>query len=441
MTPKTATHSKERSSNYYRQVLGSIAFKILAIGLSFLLVPQIINYVGVARYGIWSTMTALLNWIVFFDLGLGNGLRNRLAQALAKGDRKQGHIVISTGYLAIGSISLFAFLALSSILPLVRWQAVFNTTVVGERELRLAILAIGFFICLNFLLSLVRNVLNAAQITSLTVLNQVQVNFLALCFVWLSQRLLDPNLAWLALAYGSALVLASFTLNLWYFRRNPDLAPSLRGFRKTEVRGLTDLGFRFFIIQIAVLILFTTDKIIITQLFGPAAVTGYDVAYKLFGLVAIAQSIILGPLWSAYTEAHEMGDMEWIRSTLKKMNFLVLPLVPAILSLVLLGPWVIRAWIGRELGVNALLLWTMGLFAFVRAWNDIYAVLLNGLGQINLQMKIAVVQSLMNIPLSIFLGKFIGVSGVLLATVISLSIFAVAGPLQTYRLLQEEKLP
>jgi O-antigen/teichoic acid export membrane protein len=81
----------------------------------------------------------------------------------------------------------------------------------------------------------------------------------------------------------------------------------------------------------------------------------------------------------------------------------------------------------------------MGGFTFIRAWNNIYAIFLNGIGKIGLQVKIAIIQSVMNIPLSIFLGRRIGVSGVLLATIISLSLFAIAGPIQTLIILGRER--
>ena len=81
------------------------------------------------------------------------------------------------------------------------------------------------------------------------------------------------------------------------------------------------LGGRFFIMQLSSIIIFTTDNLLITQLFGPAEVTVYDVVYKLFSLISIGHNIILLPLWSGFTDAYVKSDIKWIRKTLKKLIY------------------------------------------------------------------------------------------------------------------------
>jgi len=431
--------STDRSRNYYKQVRWSFVFKFFSIFLSLLLVPLMIDYVGIMRFGIWATMTAILRWVVFFDLGLGNGLRNTLANALAQNQRERARAVISTCYFTIGAITLTILVLLYLMTPILNLRTIFNAHLLNETELKWTLLIIGTCIIINFLLSLINYVLHASQRSSFVVLSQFSINLLALCFTLAARAFLPQSLVSLAAAYGMGLLIANFSLNFWFFYKNDDLKPRIRFFDSTQVRSLTNLGVQFFIIQVAVMIVFSTDKIIISHLFGPSSVTGYEVSYKLFGLVTIAQSIIITPLWSAYTHAHAQGDMDWIKNKLYKLNLLLLPLTLGILFLIIFGPKIIEIWIGKDLGITSLLLWTMGGFTFIRAWNNIYAIFLNGIGKIGLQVKIAIIQSVMNIPLSIFLGRRIGVSGVLLATIISLSLFAIAGPIQTLIILGRER--
>ena len=56
----------------------------MAIGL--VLVPLTINYLNPTKYGIWITLSSVIGWFSFFDIGLGNGLRNRFAEAIANND-------------------------------------------------------------------------------------------------------------------------------------------------------------------------------------------------------------------------------------------------------------------------------------------------------------------------------------------------------------------
>jgi len=104
-------------------------------------------------------------------------------------------------------------------------------------------------------------------------------------------------------------------ISLWFYRKYADLSPQL-SLNQHHVRPLLSLGGQFFVIQLAVLVIFTTDKILITQLFGPQYVTSYDIVFKLFSIITMAYALIAGPLWSAYTDAYHRGDLVWIRVTL-----------------------------------------------------------------------------------------------------------------------------
>ena len=67
-------------------------------------VPLLLNYLDAERYGVWLTLTSIVGWFTFFDAGLGNGLRNNLTEAFAKGNMIQAKEYISTTYAIIGLI-------------------------------------------------------------------------------------------------------------------------------------------------------------------------------------------------------------------------------------------------------------------------------------------------------------------------------------------------
>jgi O-antigen/teichoic acid export membrane protein len=76
----------DRTRNYFNQVTGSIVYKFFSVIASFFAIPLMIASLGLEKFGIWSTLLTILNWFIFFDLGLGNGLRNRVAERLSLGD-------------------------------------------------------------------------------------------------------------------------------------------------------------------------------------------------------------------------------------------------------------------------------------------------------------------------------------------------------------------
>ena len=68
--------SKNRSSNYYKQVRWSFFLKILAVGCNLISIPFMFRYLGKEEYGIWSTLLSIVSWIILFDVELGMDIEN-----------------------------------------------------------------------------------------------------------------------------------------------------------------------------------------------------------------------------------------------------------------------------------------------------------------------------------------------------------------------------
>jgi len=98
------TKGHERSVKAKKNILASFVIKGLGIAISLVLVPLTINYINPSRYGIWLTLSSIVGWFSFFDIGFGNGLRNKLAEAKAKGEEELAKIYVSTTYAILSII-------------------------------------------------------------------------------------------------------------------------------------------------------------------------------------------------------------------------------------------------------------------------------------------------------------------------------------------------
>jgi len=397
-----------------------------------------IKYLGNEQYGIWSTLLSIVSWIVLFDIGIGNGLRNKISESLAKDSLHEAQRYISTAYIMIGFISvalLGIFLITSNYIS---WQSVFNTQVLSNDELKLVVNITAGFLFINFWLSLINQVFNGLQKSSIVVFNQFLSNLLSLIFVYILYVYFEKSLVQLSFFYGFSLVLSNLMISVWFFKSNINLLPKLQHYSKVYVKSITSLGFQFFIIQIAVVVIFTTDKILITQLFGPEYVTSYDVLFKLFSIITIAHSLLMAPLWSAYSDAYHREDFYWIRKTIKNQLKIYILFVLVTIALALLAKPIIGLWIGKEVVVDNMLIITMCGFILVSTWNNIFAYLINGTNQLNVQINTSVIAVILNIPLAIFIVKYFntGIYGIVLSTIISLSLFSIFGSLQTYKIVR-----
>ena len=432
------TISDNRSKNYIKQIKGSFIFKGLAIFASFLSIPLMIKYLGIEQYGVWSTLLSIVSWVVLFDIGIGNGLRNKISESLAQNNRQEVHNYISTSYTIVGAIALILisiFLVASEYIP---WQRVFNITSISNQDLQSVVNITAIFLFLNFWFSLINQVFNGFQKTSLVVSNQFLSNFFSLSAVFILYTFYESSLIKLAFAYGTSLVLSSLILSFWFYKENREFIPRIKSFGLNYTKSITSLGFKFFIIQIAMIVIFTTDKILITQLFGPQYVASYDVVFKLFSVITIVHGILMAPLWSAYSDAYHRNDMKWIKKTIKNQLKIYFLIIVATISLIFLAKPIIALWIGKDLFISNVLIIAIALFILVSTWNNIFSFFINATNKLNTQINTSVVAMIINIPLSIIFVRYfeMGIYGIVLATCMSLCFFAIFGPLQTFNILK-----
>jgi O-antigen/teichoic acid export membrane protein len=429
--------SKQRTRNYLHQIRGTVFYKAGSMAASFLAIPITIGYLGTERFGVWSTLLSIMSWIVFFDLGVGNGLRNKVAELLAKNKTAEARSYIASGYTLIGLIAVAVWALVTASSFFVPWQTVFNTQAIPQSTLRLTVQIAGFFILLNFWVGLIAALLGAVQKTSLIAFGQVISNLLVLALIFVLAKTTTASIIHLAVLYGFSIVIANISLSLWFYQRNPELRPRFNLDRQ-YVQPLLSVGMKFFIIQLAALVLFTTDKILIIQLFGPQYVTQYEVVYKLFSLILIGHALIVAPLWSAYTDAYHREDFSWIKQMLAKQLIIFSAAVIFSLALGLLSRDLIKLWIDADFTINLGLILTMILFVIVSSWNNVFAFFLNGIGAVNVQLTTAIFAMIINIPISVFYVKNLelGVSGIVLGTTTSLLLAAIALPIQVHLMLK-----
>lgn len=81
---------------------------------------------------------------VRFDMGLGNGMGNRIAEALVKGDFLVVKQYISSAYVAVGVIVLVAYILLVTSAGFVDWQHLFNVNNIDNKQLKNVMLLSSF---------------------------------------------------------------------------------------------------------------------------------------------------------------------------------------------------------------------------------------------------------------------------------------------------------
>lgn len=402
------------------------------------LVPVTLNYLGKEDYGIWLTLASILSWLINLDFGIGNGLRNKLAEALALNDFKLARIYISTAYTIFGIGIFCAIIIYFFVHGFLNWAFILNAPNEYFNLLNTLAFYVIILFMLQFFLKLLTSVINADQRPALNGALSLIVNSLTLLAVFILSKVAHQSLMLFGIVSSLVPVFIFVVASLFLFNGHyKSISPSFKFVNFKYSSNLVKLGIQFFIIQISSLIIFTTDNIIITQLFGPKPVVIYNIAYKYFYLVPMVFNVVLAPFWSAFTEAYIKNEFDWIKNSVNKLKYIWALLSVITIGMILLSNFIYKIWVGKEIQVPIILSIFTGLFVIIANWNNIYAYFLNGIGKVKIQLYYSVFVAIINIPLSVLLAKNfgMGITGVIVATDICLIIASVWAPIQYKKLI------
>lgn len=396
---------------------------MFGMGLSLVTVPLTLNYLGPERYGMWLTISSIIALLSFTDLGLGNGLLNALTKSTARGDFEDARRQVSNAFLLLTVVAVVLgglFILLYPNIPWASIVAVRSPQAISEAGPAMATWFALFLLGLP--LSVVAQVRLSRQegyIVHLTAAAGSLISVFALLGVVLSHA----GIPLLVVAMAAPQLVTAAINGFVLFRRDtPFLRPSLRLAHVGTGVALLRTGFLFFVLQIAGVVAFTSDTLVVAQLIGPGAVAEYGITSKLFMIPATIVAIAISPLWPAYGEAIARGDVRWARQTLiRSIKGALFVSVPAAVLLITFGQPIIQLWVGPSIAPPFLLLVAFGIWISLSAVGNSVAMLLNGAHEIRFQAAAAVLMAILNLGLSIWLTSRFGVAGVMWATVVAYS--------------------
>ncbi|MCK7589525.1 oligosaccharide flippase family protein [Subsaxibacter sp. CAU 1640] len=427
-----------RTKNIVKHITISFFYKAGAVLCNFLLVPLTIDYLDTDNYGVWLTLSSFIAWFSFFDIGLGNGLRNKLTEAQANSNIDLAKTYVSTAYYTVLMVSTALVLLFIILNQFLDWTVVFNTKSELRSDLNLLMPIIVAFFSLQLVVSLITSVYLAHQNHSI----QVKIHFLtqlsSLILIWAMTKTSEGSLLLFGIIFSGLPVLILLMLNIFSFTKEyKDLKPSIAHWSKEHLKDIMGIGLNFFIIQIAGVILFSTDNFIISKLFSPQEVVPYNISFKYFSIVTMIYSLVVAPYWSSFTEAYVGKEYEWIRKSIRNVMKIWLAVPIAIFIMVLVSGKFYELWIGDKVSIPMTLTISMAFFVMIFTFNVIFVYFINGTGKIKVQLFLSIGMAILNIPLSVIFSENLnfGVKGVILATIVCYIPGIVIMPLQYYKII------
>ncbi len=392
-----------------------LAFGIKGVSLfvSLFSMPLYIKYFNNSEaLGLWYTILSLLNWITICDLGLGNGLRNRLTEALAKGENENAKRYISSTYAALALIILPICLLGVVLLGFVDLNTFFNVeaAIVSQKTMFLSVVILFLGVCISFVLKVINSIIYAVQKSSLNNFLSLITSVIPLIYVFFAKGSgdIEKNLISLTvvhvIAVNGPLLAATFVLFKNKLLRT--CAPSFKCCDKETAKSMLGFGLRFFWAQIFFMLLNQTNEILITRMFSSTDVVTYSIYNRLFTVVGSLFMLALTPLWSKITK--DLAEKKYYK--IKKTNS-VLYLLSALAFLgeflmVLCCQFVVNIWLQEEaIVVNYSTALIFAFFGGTYIFNVVLTVVANGMADLKTQMIFYGIGGVLKFPIIYLLAS------------------------------------
>lgn len=432
------TEGNKRSVEAKRNIIGSLLIKFSSIAISLIMVPMTIHYINPTQYGIWLTMSSMVAWISFFDIGFSQGLRNRFAEAKAQNNIPLARIYISTTYFYMSIIFIGLWIVLLICNKFIDWGSLLNINKDLAAEVSSLAYIIFSYFCLQFVFRIVSTILVADQKPAKAAVLDFIGQLFSLIIIYILTKVTTGSLILLGLALGVAPTLVIIGANLFLFQTSYKMyAPAFRYVKNRYAKDIMSLGLKFFILQIAYIVQYQSTLFLIAHYFDTLQVTSYNIAYKYFGILQMGFAILITPLWSGVTDAYNSGDIQWIKNAVKKYLYILIPFFSMGIIMLIIAKPVYETWLGKgvvDISFNISLLCLI--FFSTQMFAAIFVHVLNGIGALQIQFYSSFLTSVGFIILSLILIKIFhwGIESILISSILSNVFGYIIAPIQYYNI-------
>lgn len=430
-----------------KNISGTFILKISSFLISFGMMPCYISYFdNQVTLGIWYTMLSIFSWIFTFDMGIGNGLRNKLSVLITKNALEEQGKLISSAYIILGGIVLVVIIFFIPIIGYLDWNSIFNVSqdMLAPSILKRTVLIVFGGIIVQFWLNNIISILLALQKNILASSFNVVSNAAILVFLqFKSTNSIEEKLIILSIVYITAISIPLIIATVYVFTSIlKNVKVSLINFDFIYAKDIASLGIGFFIVQLGLLVINSTNPFLITRIFGSADVVTYQVYFKFYSILSVIFTIFTQPVWSAVTVAWAKRDIGYIK---KLETFLFCIAIIGSISAFLIIPFmqgIVNVWLEESAIVISKKI--ASIFAIYYSFEMLMLActcIANGISHLRCQYICIPIAAIIKVPLSYFLADVMGSwSAIIVAHAIVLLPVILFQPFLLRKAFNKEKL-
>jgi O-antigen/teichoic acid export membrane protein len=412
-----------------RRIIRNTAFNSIGqmwnMAVAFLLTPYILARLGNERYGVWVLAFAITGYFEAFDFGVGAAFVKYVAESYARHELDRLSRLVSTGLVCFSLLAIIVVTALVTLSePLLR---LFNVPAGLHADAATVLLGAAVVLGLSNLASVFQGIVVGLQRMEAS---NVVVIVTSLVNVGGTVAALEGGYGLPGLVLVSGVVTAlRATLMAGAARRLlPELRLSARSIDRSSLRTLLGYGLPVQVTTFASRINLQINRLLVAYFLGLTAVTVYEVGFKVAYTATLLLLTLVSAIAPAASELEARGDRAALGAFyLRGMRYVALIAVPVAALIFVTAPAVLRAWVGPgyDAAVSVAQVLTVS-FLLNLILTGVGTTMARGMGRPGDETRYILLSLTLRVVLGLVLTALFGMSGVLAATVLAVTLSSLA---------------
>jgi O-antigen/teichoic acid export membrane protein len=388
---------------------------LINIGIAFLLMPYVIHQLGDRWYGVWVIVGTVIGYYGVMDFGLASASQRFIAKAYAAEKREEINTAISTSFFSFCIIAIVFFLV-SCVIAV--FASVFFEQINEADIFSIVILIMGAKILVTLPLSCVNGVITShLRYDFISYVQVIKTITRALLFYYfLSRGYSIVTMAIIAVGIEFTGSIAALYFAKWL---DKELKVSVKFCHFERIKEFYHYGKHVFVTNIANLLRFQVDSLVIANFLSLSLVTHYSVAVRLIEYVGQFIGSLFGVFLPVFTRYHSLGEQQQLNEKIHIV--MTVSSMFSLLACALLATFglpFILLWMGNEYSDAFLPLLALALSSAVGLTTLPLSTFLNAIAKHQYYAYVTLIESFFNVGLSIWLVGHYGITGVALGTAI-----------------------
>ncbi len=396
--------------NYFFHLYSSYFLTIVNIIIPILLTPYMVGKLGGEYYGLWVLLNSIIGYFGLSNLGMGTTLLKEVSQ--------NENTTIINKYISTTLGFFFLITIVVSFLFLILILNIDSLFLISKDMLDITRVTFGIMyliFIINFLFGVFNTLLFAKGMLHIQnfigVARAILTAILIFFVLYKGYSIVEIALINLLMSIVFSAVILFFTI------KYIDFSISYKYFDMAILKSMASPSAHYFLISIAVIVVFYSDNLIISSFIGLSAVAIYSIGYKL---VSVAQSLlfkIVDILLPNIASLYGKGKYAEILALHNKvLSYSMLLAIPGYTILYFFGTYIIELWVGKEFTISDNILKVFVLFALIHTWVHVSAIFVAAMGIHKETSYMAIIEAVLNIVLSLVLLQYYGLLGIAMGT-------------------------